>query len=286
MNKTLGQSSKPVRSARDSRRIALIGCGAIAEEYYLPALTRHPSFLENLILVDHNETRAKEMASEFKIRTCVADYRQVLGSVDGAIVAVPTHLHYPISMEFLSRGVHVLCEKPLTGSGDKAREMVQQAQKAGATLAVNYLQRMIPSFAKVRELLTNKTLGEALFIEYFVGEEFKWPTVSGFYFNSPISSRGVLRDRGAHVFDHLCWWLGGKPKLISSQNDSFEGSEAVAHVRFERGKCTGEVKLSWLSNFTCRFNVVCEKGTSEGDVYDYQNIYLTGAKSRNLFSRV
>ncbi len=264
-------------------RIALIGCGAIAKEYYLPALSRHRSVMEKLILVDRDGARAEALAAQFKVNKCRTDYREILGEVDGAIIPIPTHLHYPIGMEFLCRGLHVLCEKPLAESADKAREMVQQAQKTGATLAVNYLQRMIPSFAKVKEILDGKSLGEPLSIKYYVGEEFKWPTASGFYFNGPLSSRGILRDRGAHVFDHICWWLGGKPKLVSSQNDSFGGSEAVAEVHFEHGRCTGEVKLSWLSSSPCRFLVKCEKGTIEGDVYDYRSVVLqteTGRKKR------
>jgi predicted dehydrogenase len=214
------------------------------------------------------------------VKLCFTDYRQAQDKVDGVIIAAPTQFHYPISMEFLSHGVHVLCEKPLAESADRAREMVEQARKSGAVLSVNYLQRLIPSFAKVKELLAEKILGEPLSIKYFVGEEFKWPTVSGFYFNSATSSRGILRDRGAHVFDHICWWLGGKPALLSSQNDSYGGSEAVARIRFRHGRCTGEVKLSWLSSFPCKFIVSCERGTIEGNVYDYRSIVLQTESGR------
>jgi predicted dehydrogenase len=274
MDQGSSKCPRSIPSDERSPRIALIGCGAIAEEYYMPALFRHPSILENLILVDQNKGRAQRLAKQLNAKTHLTDYQETPEEVDGVILCVPTHLHYPIAMDLLSRGVHLLCEKPLAESADKAREMIEHAQKTGATLAVNYLQRLIPSFAKVKELLTEKVFGEPLTIKYFVGEEFKWPTVSGFYFNSATSSRGVLRDRGAHVFDHICWWLGGKPELISSENDSFGGSESVAHVRFEHKKCIGEVKLSWLASFPCRFSVTCEEGTIEGDVYDYRNIIL------------
>lgn len=275
------QKTAAVILAERSPRIALIGCGAIAIEYYLPALLRHPSVLERLILVDRNEAQAQKLAAKLNVRSWVADYRQVLDDVDGVIVAVPTHLHHPIALEFLSRGVPVFCEKPLAESGDKARELVEQARRVGTVLAVNYMQRLIPSFAKVKEMLASDTLGEPLSICYSVGEEFKWPTVSGFYFNSPVTSRGVLRDRGAHAIDHICWWLGGKPRLIGSRNDSFGGSEAVAQVQFERGRCTGRLTLSWLATFPSTFKVTCEKGTVAGDVYDYSNIVLRTETGRN-----
>ncbi len=277
------QSFLPIKSdisVEGLPKIALIGCGAIAEQYYLPSLAKHPSVLENLILVDRDKARAQSLATQFKVMNYIVDYRDILEEVDGAIIALPIELHYPITMEFLTHGVHVLCEKPLAESADKAREMVEQARKTKAVLSVNYLQRLIPSFAKVKQLLANKTLGEPLSLKYFVGEKFAWPTVSGFYFNSKTSARGILRDRGAHVIDHICWWLGGKPNLISSKNDSFGGSDAVAHIQFEHNMCIGEVKLSWLSKFPCRFIVKCEAGTVEGDVYDYQRVVVTEESGR------
>jgi UDP-N-acetylglucosamine 3-dehydrogenase len=233
-----------------------------------------------LVLVDRNEARVQELASEFNVKNCLGDYRHILEECDGAIIAVPTHLHHPISTELLSRGIHVLCEKPLAESVGKAREMVEQARKTGAVLAANYQRRLFPPLVKVKELLTNGSLGEPLSIKYLVGEKFDWPAVSGFRFDWQMSAGGVLRDRGAHVMYVICWWLGGKPTLISSQNDSFGGAEAVAHVQFAHNKCVGEVKLSWLSKFPCRFMVRCEAGTVEGDIYNFQSVVMTPVSER------
>jgi predicted dehydrogenase len=283
MSKTLKRPSKSIGSDKSSPRIALIGCGAISENYYLPALAKQSGVLESLTLVDQNIDRARKLAAAFSVKKCLTDYREALDQIDGVIIALPTHLHHPVSMEFLSQGVPVLCEKPLAESADKAREMVELAQKMGVALATNYQQRLWPQFAKVKELIANRSLGEPVRIKYHVGEVFAWPTVSGFYFNSVGSDRGVLRDRGAHVLDHICWWLGGKPKVIISQNDSFGGSDAVAYVQFEHNECVGDVKLSWLSKFPCRFVVDFERGSIEGEVYYPQNVLLktgTGPQKR------
>lgn len=263
-----------VTSSGTSPRIAIIGCGAIAESYYLPALAAHPSALQELILVDSNQARVLQMARQFGIKTTLADYQQAVGEVDGVIVAVPIYLHHRVAMEFLSRGIPVLCEKPLAESADKAKQMVDVALTHGTALATNYLQRLIPSFAKVKELIASRELGEPLSIEYLVGEEFDAPTVSGFYFNSPVSGRGILRDRGAHTFDHICWWLEGKPTLLSCQNDSFGGSDAVVEVKFVHSRCAGRVKLSWLASFPSRYEVICERGSVGGDVYEYRSLFL------------
>ncbi|MEW5961101.1 MAG: Gfo/Idh/MocA family oxidoreductase, partial [Chloroflexota bacterium] len=131
---------------KSSPRIAVIGCGAITEWFYLPALARHPSVLQKLILVDRDEARAQKLARQFNVQRCLADYHEVLDEVDGAIIAVPTHFHYPIAMEFLVRGIPILCEKPLAETAVKAREMVAQAQKSGVALATNYTRRLYASY--------------------------------------------------------------------------------------------------------------------------------------------
>ncbi len=268
-------------TVKDSYRIAVIGCGAVAELLYLPALVRFPSVRKNLILVDSNEERTRKLATKFNVRDCQDDYRNVLSKeIDGVIIATPSHLHYPIAMDVLSNGLHVLCEKPLADSADEARAMIAQASRNDVLLLANYQRRLYASNLKVKALLSEGELGEPLAIKYFEGEEFSWPTVSGFYFDTRVSSRGVLLDRGAHVLDLICWWLDAKPKILVSENDSFGGREAVARIQFAHKKCLGEVNLSLLGKFPCVFSVECEQGTISGDIYDFQSIILSTKSGR------
>ncbi len=54
----------------------------------------------------------------------------------------------------------------------------------------------------------------------------------------------------------------------------------MAHVELEHNKCLGEVRLSWLSKFPCTYIIKCEAGTVEGDVYDYQGVFLINESGR------
>jgi predicted dehydrogenase len=260
--------------------IAVIGCGAVAERYYLPALVRHPTVAGKAILVDCDPARTRRLADHYGIKTCLSDFRDALAVADGVIVALPTHLHYPVAAEFLTRGVPVLCEKPLAPSANHGRVLVELAEQSGAALLVNHQRRLYPNLCKVKELLATAALGDPKFIRYDVGEMFDWPSVSGFYFKGDLSARGVLRDRGIHVLDVICWWLGGKPRVLAVHLDSLGGSEAVAHVRFEHSGCMGEIRLSWLSSFPCRFAVTCQQGIVEGEVYDFRTLAITQASGR------
>lgn len=274
MNKNSHNTNHIISSNRNAPRLAMIGCGAIAEIYYLPALAKHPQSRETLILVDQNPARAQKLAATFGCKKYFTDYRQVLDNIDGAIVALPTHLHHPVACEFLKRQIPVLCEKPLAETAVKAVEMIDLAHKTNTPLATNYAQRLWSQFAAIKEMIANGEYGEVTSIKYNVGEAFSWPTVSGFYFNSTADRRGVLLDRGAHVVDHICWWLEGKPEILKTQNDSFGGIETVSYIKFGFKNCIGEINLNWLSNFPSKFVVTFEHGTVTGDVAYPQSIQV------------
>ncbi len=267
---------KPVRSRPP--RLALIGCGAIAELYHLPALARHPAVLEQLVLVDRNASRLNTVAAKFNVRQRVQDYHEILAQVDGVILAVPHHLHYPIALDFLRQGVPVLCEKPLAESTSEAREMVTTAQQYGVKLAVNHTRRLFPAYIRIKALLDEGALGTLQSIEYIDGEAFTWPTASGFYFNAG-TPRGVLLDRGVHGLDTICWWLGAKPRVIASRNDAFGGCEGTAVVALQHAACAIELKLSWLSRLQNRFTIVGDLGSITGGIEEWDRVtvrYHTG----------
>jgi len=262
-------------------KIALVGCGAIAELLYLPALSNYPSVLKNLVLVDSNAARLEELGRKFGVQTRLRDYRQaVQEGVRGAIVAAPDHLHYAMCTHFLKNGIHVLCEKPLAESSAEAEEVVRLAGQAGVAICADYTRRLFASSIKVKELLTGGAIGNLKSVCYTEGFSFRWPTISGYYFDWRVSTKGVLFSQGAHVLDLICWWLAGKPELLSFQSDSFGGPEALAYVRFQKGDCAGEVRLSFLNKLPDRYILEGDAGAIEGSTYDPLSITLVSKTDR------
>jgi len=267
--------------------LAIVGCGAITETFYLPALSRYPKILESLILVDNDIKRAKKMADCFHVSKISTDYNEIISSVDGVVVAVPHHLHYRIAKSFLAQGVHVLCEKPLTETIGEARELVSLADTNKVTLSVNLTRRLMPSTEKVKDLLSSGAIGRVHSITFLDGSEFNWPTASGFYFDYKISQKGVLFDMGSHVLDLICWWLGGMPSVIKSENDSFGGCEAVASLVLDYQGVVVNVRLSRLSKLPNTYVITGERGSIEGMAYNGNYITLKsdkGSKTLKLSS--
>ena len=91
--------------------------------------------VELAAVVDPDPARAK-----------VSDFRQVLNSVQAAVIAVPTHLHHEVASAFLDKGVHVLIEKPLAATLEQADELVSLASKKKVVLQVGHVQRYSAAF--------------------------------------------------------------------------------------------------------------------------------------------
>src|SRR5262245_20256760 len=79
-------------------------------------------------VVDVDSARAAAVADECQTQV-FTDYHTLFGQVDCVSIAVPTQLHYTIARDFLSNGIDVLVEKPLTATGTEGRELVELATK-------------------------------------------------------------------------------------------------------------------------------------------------------------
>jgi predicted dehydrogenase len=255
--------------------IALIGCGAIADSFHLPALARHSEILAKLVLVDPALERARAMAGKYGAGSTAARIEDVLDHVQGAIVAVPPRFHRAVALACLERGVHVLSEKPLCESAHEARELIDAAKSSGVALAVNQTRRLFPSHREVGERIAAGELGALRRVEYLHGEVFDWPAATNSYFGAKGGAKGgVLLDTGAHIVDLVCWWLGGRPHLASYRDDSHGGTEAVAELHLTDGDCAARIRLSWLSKLPNAYRVEGTRGSIEGGSFEWASYTL------------
>lgn len=260
--------------------LALVGCGAIAEAFHIPALSRRPDLLKSLILVDRDEGRARVVKDRLGAAEAVSDYREVVSRVQGAIIATPHALHHPLTLDFVKAGVHVLCEKPLAESAEQVDEIMAGAAAARVHVALNHTLRLFSSHREVQRLVGSGELGEIREIHYELGDVFQWPAATDAYFGVKAGGRGVLYDTGAHIVDLVCWWMGGQPEIVSYEDDSRGGTEAVARLVLHRGGTTAHVHLSWLSKLRNAFRVVGSRETIGGGVYDWSTCIRNFGTSR------
>lgn len=139
-------------------------------------------------LVDINETIGKSLSERFNTNF-FTDYRALIDhGVEAVNIAVPTSLHYPLAMEFLDRGIHVLVEKPITVDLIQAKSLVDISKKKNRILQVGHLERFNPAIRKLRSVM-----GRPVFLE---SQRLSYPT-------SRNLDVGVVWDLMIHDLDIL-----------------------------------------------------------------------------------
>lgn len=187
--------------------VAIVGCGAITELGYMPAVSRVRE-ARVTVLVDKNRSRAEALAHTYGVPYVTEDYTQVYGRADAAIVALPHYLHASVSVYLLNRGIHVLVEKPMALSTAECDNMIQASKQGGALLAVGLMRRFLRSARFTKKILDIGLLGPVESFDVREGLIYNWPVTSDFFFRRETAGGGVLVDTGAHTLDMLLWWLG------------------------------------------------------------------------------
>ncbi len=81
--------------------------------------------------------------------------------IDAASVCVPTSAHCAVASPLLEAGVHVLVEKPITGTLAEADQLIALAAKHECVLQVGHLERFNPAVLALAPLLRGPMFFEA-----------------------------------------------------------------------------------------------------------------------------
>ena len=116
-------------------RVAVIGCGMIANSAHIPAWQSQPG-AEVVGVMDSDLGRAKATAGKHAIPGVFDDVDKMLGELSPDVVSVctPAGCHKAHAVAALRAGAHVLCEKPLSITSEEASEIFRGAEETGRQL--------------------------------------------------------------------------------------------------------------------------------------------------------
>jgi len=245
-------------------RLALVGCGRVAEVFHLPALSQvHGITLSAVLDVNLSRAQALAAASGAPNVHVTTELSDLVGRCDAALVALPNYLHAPACIPLLEWGCHVLVEKPMAISVAECDRLITAARGSGAVLSVAMVWRFIAAYQLAREVISRQTFGAIRRVRVTEGVIYNWPATTGFFLKKEQAGGGVLVDFGSHVLDALLWWLG-ELTVRTYEDDAYGGVEAECRVR-----CTSttgvavDIELSRLRRLTCSARIDCEHATIE-----------------------
>ncbi len=136
-------------------KIGVIGGGHLGRIH--AKLVAANSSCEFVGVADPSAESRQFIESQLKA-TATSDYRDWSGAIDGAIIAAPTFLHHQIGSWCLSRGIHVLMEKPIASTLEEARELALLAKSNNCTLQVGHVERFNPAWRFASTHFRNDTI--------------------------------------------------------------------------------------------------------------------------------
>lgn len=180
------------------------------------------------------------------------DFRQMAirearlkNGIEAVSIVTPNHMHFAAAREFLKRGIHVICDKPLTSTMGDARKMAKAVESSDALFILTHNYTGYPMVRQAREMVANGDLGDirVVQVEYpqdwlTKHEDFKqaaWRT-------DPARSGagGSTGDIGTHAHNLACFVSGLTVESLAADLQAFVSGRQLddnAHVllRFQGG---------------------------------------------------
>ncbi|WP_059105491.1 Gfo/Idh/MocA family protein [Shouchella shacheensis] len=190
-------------------KVAIIGCGGIANGKQMPSLSNVQE-VEMVAFCDIIEEKAERAKSTFGTENAriYTDFTELLKdeSIDVVHVCTPNKSHSTISIAALEAGKHVLCEKPMAKSATEARKMVEAAKRTGKKLTIGYDNRYRNDSLYMKEVCKSGELGEIYYAKAHAVRRRAVPTW-GVFLNEEEQGGGPLIDIGTHALDLTLWMM-------------------------------------------------------------------------------
>ncbi|WP_433747480.1 Gfo/Idh/MocA family protein [Paenibacillus amylolyticus] len=262
-------------------KVAVFGCGAIAERRHIPEYAANEN-VELVAFADPIVERAEKMAETYGGKA-YSSYEELLANetVDAVSVCTPNYLHAPMAIAAANAGKHVLVEKPMAVSTEEGEQMIEAAKKNGVYLMVGHNQRLMPPHVKAKEILDSGKLGKVLNFRTSFGhpgpEGWSVDGAESWFFRKEEAIMGAMGDLGVHKSDFIRYLLNDEVSEVAGFISTLhkEGTKvddnATCLLRMKSG-AIGTLVASWTQyragdNSTVLWceNGVMKIGTVEGD---------------------
>jgi predicted dehydrogenase len=140
-------------------RVAIIGCGKIADQHML-AFRRIPDCAV-VALCDRELLMAKQLGERFGVTACFSDSQEMLrmSKPDVVHITTPPQGHFSLAKQCLEAGCHVYLEKPFTVTAAEAEELIKLAETKNLKITVGHNYQFTLEMLEMRKLVAQNFLG-------------------------------------------------------------------------------------------------------------------------------
>ena len=168
--------------------------------------------------------------------------------IEAVAIVTPNHMHYPAAKEFLRRGIHVICDKPLTSNLADAKKLLKIAEESDALFVLTHNYTGYPMVRQARAMIASGQLGEIRVVqaEYpqdWLAEPIEQTGQKQAAWRTDPKQSGVggsTGDIGTHAYNLACFVTGLELDELAADVHTFVKGRQLddnAHVmmRFKGG---------------------------------------------------
>jgi predicted dehydrogenase len=152
-----------------SLKVAVVGCGKIADGHVEEIQKlKHASLVA---VCDLEPIMAEQMAVRYRVPAHYSDFDLMLAQQKPDVVHIttPPQSHVSLAQKAVASGCHVYVEKPVAFDAAQVHRLIEQVERAGRKLTVNYWPNFDPPGLALRSLLEEGALGGIVHIESYLG---------------------------------------------------------------------------------------------------------------------
>lgn len=222
-------------------RIGIIGAGNIAGVH---AQAIHESGNAELVSVySRREENAKTLGGKHNVRWFTS-WNEFISDPELDVVSIcsPSGNHLGYGEMAALAGKHVIVEKPIEVTIERAKKLINVCENNHVALAVIYQSRYIQQIADLKRSLDSGVIGELFMADAYI----KWFRGQDYYDSGAwrgtiaLDGGGVLINQAIHTIDLLQWFVGDVESIYGKtgtmMHQRLEGEDvAVAVVKFKSG---------------------------------------------------
>ena len=246
LNRVDNQSSRKfVMNASQQLKLALVGCGGIAQAHWR-GIQAHSEQLLVTAVVDTDPARAAAMAAQTGGQPFTSlESALEQGDFDAVDIMLPHNQHEAAAVTAFAAGKHVVLEKPMSTTLASCDRILAAAKQAGTVFMVAEQAHYWPDVQQVRQLIQAGAIGEIITARAYFGGA--GPADSSgpkpWRYELAVAGGGITIDGGAHWLRPLRVWLGEIDEVMAVTGRplaAMEGESLTrALLRFQSGVVAG-----------------------------------------------
>lgn len=155
--------------------------------------------------------------------------------IEAVAIVTPNHMHAPVAMQFLRRGIHVICDKPLTATLPEAKRLAKAAEASGVIFALTHNYTGYPMIRQAAAMVRNGDLGEIRVVQVEYAQDWlaepieqsgqkqaDWRTDP-----ARTGAGGSTGDIGTHAFNLAAFVTGLELDSLAADLQSFVAGRRV-----------------------------------------------------------